>query len=361
MKLSEYLLNLDVADLRAIAGRYACDCNRHSKLDLVQTIHYEMLDSGNYERLFATLDREIFYVMTYLLFQPKAWFSLEELMGKGTLIQKLLDLKGSPKTWIARLVHSGWLFPVSTKFHIQYEIPEDFRPFLQQQFIRAWQRAFDLPDAEPARLTVRDEERSLLHDLKTWLHFVAEKRPPLTKEGVLHKRFQHQLMKKMRVAEQLVEGRPWRVGYGRRFPFYPHRFAFIYDFSYDRGWIREEPGGLDITEAGHAKLTDPSLLFRVQQKDCFHYWLKTYGKPLPTLPFLVHWMNAVLLQQWISTDKLYNAISPWISSYYYDDVPTIFRERIIQMLLHLGLIQIGVHAQSERHYVRKKAGNFFGE
>jgi hypothetical protein len=353
MKLADYLLYRDIQDLSQMASFYECDCNRNSKLELVQTIHHKMHNKNFLEEILNQLETPLIHFYTYILFQQTRSFSIDELVAKGKYICELFNYDVSlPRKWITDCLKRGWLFPTSSKYQVELEIPADFLPYLRKQWIQYWSSKCQLTICKGIDQRLRDEGNSLLVDLYTLLAFVKENPLPITLDGVIHKRHQQMILSKFNITEELVQEKSWRFGYGRRFPNYPNRLALIYDFCYFKQWIQEDKETLFVTEKGEDVLYTKNVASEALQQDMIHFWKKTYKNAIPSLPFLFQFVSEISTEQWIESNQLYRMLQPWLQPYYYDDAETIYRERIVQMLVHLGLMQISFSKEEQLTYLR---------
>jgi len=355
MKLSECLLYRDIQELSQMAAIYECDCNINSKLELVQSIHHRMMSKSIYPALFKELDPNLFNFLLYILFQKKGSFSIDELVAKGKYICDLYSIQASPRTWVAQLLKRGWLFPSSTKYQIQLELAEDLQAFLKKEMIQYLRQQFGLEKEAVIPNSYRDEGQSILHDVRTFLTHVHNDPLPMTIEGVIHKRNQQLLMRKLNVEEELILEKSWRFGYGRRFPSYPNRFALIYDFCFAEQWIEESMDGcLRISLAGEKIIQEQEWDSEAIYQRLILFWIKTYKQPIQSLPFLLQFMAELMKNEWMKINDLFLIVKPWLKKYYYDEVDTLFRERIVQMLLHLGLLQVTLDESNKPTYCRLK-------
>lgn len=353
MKLADYLLYRDIDDLSKMASYYECDCNRNSKLELVQSIHNKMLNKKILKELLDQLDSPLIHFYTYILFQQTRSFSIDELVAKGKYICELFGYDmSSPRKWIAACLKRGWLFPTSSKYQVELEIPADFLPYLRKQWIHYWSSKYQMTFCNQIDKSVRDEGTSLLLDLYTFLDFVKEKPLLITLDGVIHKRYQQMILSKFNITEELVQEKKWRFGYGRRFPNYPNRFALIYDFCFFKQWIKEDQETLFVTKQGEDVLHNQNAANEALHEDMVHFWKKTYKNAIPSLPFLFQFMSEISSEKWIESNQLYRMLQLWLQPYYYDDEQTIFRERIVQMLVHLGIMKLSLSEEDQLTYLR---------
>ena len=53
---------------------------------------------------------------------------------------------------------------------------------------------------------------------------------------------------------------------------------------------------------------------------------------------ILRWIGLLAQKRWISLEKVYQAIQPWITSYYNETKESLY-QKVVKMLLHLGVIQ----------------------
>ncbi|MNJ47986.1 hypothetical protein D3C77_431650 [compost metagenome] len=160
----------------------------------------------------------------------------------------------------------------------------------------------------------------------------------------MYRRNQMQLMEKLHISEPLV-GKGWRFGYGRRFKDYPSRLALLYDYAYHMKLIREEGGLLTLTANGHSYLEqnkqEPMIQF-------VSFWLRLYKGPISNLLSLIYWIERCSTE-WVTASSLFGRMELLIKPFFYDTAESIFEERILRMMLHLGMLRIGEDSARERY------------
>ena len=151
-------------------------------------------------------------------------------------------------------------------------------------------------------------------------------------------------MELFHVSESLV-GKGWRFGYGRHFKDYPSRFSLLYDYAFAEKLIIEEADRLHISSLGIKYLEnhEPTHMIRFAE-----LWLRIYKGPIPNLHSLLYWTLANS-SNWIHLGTLFEQIEPLIKPFYYDTPMSIFEERIVRMLLHLGVLRLGEDELHERY------------
>jgi hypothetical protein len=76
--------------------------------------------------------------------------------------------------------------------------------------------------------------------------------------------------------------------------------------------------------------------------DFYRFWLRLYQSPIYNLQSIVQWINR-LCERWVTIESLCSVITPLIKPYYYDSAEMILKQRVIMMMMHLGLLRIGEH------------------
>lgn len=243
--------------------------------------------------------------------------------------------EASPRETILKFRNRGWLFnghSQQTKY--LFRIPEDIKRRFSDCFAAHIRKQLEYIDT-PA--VYRDETHIIEQDILQFLRFVHQNKIPLTIDGTMYKRTLQQILALFHVQEEPVKSRGWRFGYGRKFKDYPDRFSFIYDYCYYSGLIEEQPQGLRLTSRGIERVRDQK---REDLLDLYKLWLKLYKGPIPNLQPLVQWIH-LICDRWTTVESLHRTLRRMIQSYYYDSTDQILNKRIIQMMMHLGLLQVG--------------------
>ncbi|WP_438445623.1 hypothetical protein [Gorillibacterium sp. sgz5001074] len=340
MNLAEMLCYADIHELSRIARNYDCECSSHSKNDLIQSILSTVNRKDVFESLVTGLESEDIRFLNSLLFDRRETFSLEELVARAsqTLENKNDKPEWNPRELITRFKQRGWLFNgYSQQTKYLFRVPEDLKRRFSETLARYF--AGKLVYAEETPRVYRDEQNMLADDLVAFLKQLEQQDLPLNPEGFLYKRSLQQVLEGLAVREEQVAKTAWRFGYGRRFREYPTRFSYLYDYCYYQGFVEEFETSLRLTEQGALKLVegrkDPGA-------ELYGFWLKLYRGPVPNLLSLVHWIDR-LADRWVTASSLGGVLVPLIKPYYYDTPQSIFEQRLLPMLMHLGLLRIGMH------------------
>ncbi|WP_174704667.1 hypothetical protein [Paenibacillus physcomitrellae] len=272
-----------------------------------------------------------------LLFDKRSRLSLEELLASAGQAKFAEGQKqeGSVRDMIARFRQRGWLFNGSTPdtrylFGVPDDLKSRFRSAIEQQLQEQIETV-----QEPE--VYREEQEQAQEDLYLLLHYVQRHEVPLNAEGVMHKRSQSQLMEKFHVSEPLVSRAGWRFGYGRRFKDYPDRLALLYDYACHRGYLREKSHELVLTDLGNRIVEEEA---KEPLLDLIRFWLRLYKSPIPNLLSLIYWISHGS-ENWCSAASVFSPVQRFIKPYYYDTAESIFQERIVKMMLHLGMMKVG--------------------
>lgn len=345
MNLADMLCYADIQDLGRIARHYACECSLHSKNELIQTILATVNRRDVLERTVGALEDEDRQFLNSLLFDPKDAYSLEELLAKaGNAFPSAPGAKRTeneaatnPRDLIVRFKQRGWLFHgFSNQSKMVYRVPQDLKKRVADVLFNQYQGRLE-PLSEPP-YGYRDEQGLLSHDMLVFLRMLAEGEMPLNLEGFLYKKHLLRVLQNLSVQEEPVGKTAWRFGYGRRFKHYPLRFSFLYDYVYSHGYIEEQPGWLKLTPQGEARLADGTE----EPADAFyHFWLKLYQQAVPNLKMVAYWAIR-LTEEWVTAESLGQVLMGLIKPFYYDSPQSIYTEKVVPMLLHLGLIRIGL-------------------
>ncbi|MDR9853838.1 hypothetical protein RJP21_09510 [Paenibacillus sp. VCA1] len=340
MNLADMLTYADIGQLTTIAEHYECECKRNSKHELIQSILVMLNRREFIEHQVSSSSAKDLRFLNTLLFDGRSSYSLEELqaiIGQSAFDAELQDKHKaeSPREAIARYKRSGWLFngmTQSTRF--LFQMPNDLKDRFRQE-LGAMLRKRVLRAGEPD--VYREEQHLYAEDLLLFLRYVRDQDIELNQESVMYRRQQQQVMDMLHVNEPLVAKGGWRFGYGRSFSSYPSRFALLYDFAYYNEYIAEDVGRLFLTPKG-TEMIDGGMKESMVQM--FRFWLRLYKRAIPNLTSLVYWMSECA-KDWVTVSSLHQAIGWLIKPYYYDSAESILNERIMKMMLHLGLLRIG--------------------
>jgi len=261
------------------------------------------------------------------------------------------ESRWSPRETIVKFAHQGWLFNgYSQQTKYLYQVPADLKRRFGDSLEKAFLKRVRYTGEPPV---YRDEQRLLSEDIGRFLRYLNGRPAELNAEGAMYKRTQQAILDELNVKEELVGKGGWRFGYGRRIKEYPNRFSLLYDYCFYNGLIEETDGSLALTEEGEAhvaqgKQADPGAIYQ--------FWLKLYKNPIHNLQSIVHWIER-LATDWATLDSLADALKPLIKPFYYDTPDSIFRHRIVLMMMHQGLLRIGETPEDGAVVVMTKLGS----
>lgn len=347
MNLADMLSYADINQLTKIAQRYGCVCNEHSKNELIQSILSILGREDVFEEQVGSMTLEELRFLNSILFDKHSLFSLEELIARVQQTKFNLDGQSTgqsaektssvvhPRETISNLRYSGWLFngcTYQTKY--LFQVPNDLRMrligVLRQSF------AVHLKEVDTPSL-YWDEDGKMGEDMLQLLRFVMNRDILLNAEGVMYKKTQQQLLEHFTVQETTVTRGEWRFGYGRRFHDYPSRMSLLYDYAFYQGWLEEGEGCLLCTTKGIERLERGDI---EHATSLYQFWIKLYKNAIPNLLSLVHWIQ-LCTNNWTVLESLERVLLPFIRPFFFDTSQSIFRQRIIMMLVHLGVIRFG--------------------
>ncbi|MFC0214837.1 hypothetical protein ACFFK0_20730 [Paenibacillus chartarius] len=339
MNLADMLSYADIEQLSRIADTYECECNGHSKHELIQSILAKLGRRDIFDARVESLPLEDIRFLNSLLFDSRSSFSLEELVARvqqTRFVRSEKDEGWNPRDMIARFKQHGWLFNgYSQQTKYLFQVPNDLKKRFGDVLSKKFQAQLTYMDAEPA--VYRDEQKLLADDITHFLSFVKGNEVALTDMGSMYKRTIGQVLDRMSVREEPIGKAAFRFGYGRMFKEYPNRFSLIYDYCFYNGLISENAGQLKVTEQGAERADSP---IREDLSAVYRFWLKLYKNPIPNVQSIVQWVER-LSRNWVTVDSLGAVLCPLIRPFYYDTSESIFEQRVVQMMMHLGLLRLG--------------------
>ncbi|NOU97537.1 hypothetical protein GC093_30570 [Paenibacillus sp. LMG 31456] len=341
MNLADMLSYADIHDLGRIATTYNCECNGHSKNELIQSILSTITRREVFEQHVVELSIEDVRFLNSLIFDKRGSFSLEELVARvqQSRFVKEEDDGWNPRDMITRFKQRGWLFNgYSRDTRYLFQVPADLKKRFGDALGKQLQQHLDISD-EPG--VYRDEQKLIIEDIYHFLHFVGQQETVLTAENYMYKRYLLQVLDRLSVKEDLVGKTAWRFGYGRMFKEYPNRFSFIYDYCYFEDLITEHNQVLALSEKGRERVANSQKEDLLQ---VYRFWLRLYKGAIPNLQSIAQWLER-LTKTWATVDSVKTALVPLIRPFYYDNPDSILEQRILQMMMHLGLIRIGQHEE----------------
>jgi hypothetical protein len=345
MNLADMLTFADIGQLTTIASHYQCDCKQNSKHELIQSILVTLNRREFIAQQIRCLSVDDLRFLNAIVFDSRNHFNLEELIAiiRQTSIQVVevnrAKEKGgypSPRDSIARFKKSGWLFNgMSQDTRYLFQVPRDLKERFRKE-LGGYLKSTITFTCEPA--VYREEQGLLSDDLGFFLRYVHQQDEiEMNQEYTLYRKNQQQIMDSFHISEILLSKGGWRFGYGRTYHVYPSRLALIYDYAFHVGYIQELEHRLKLTKLGHEWLErgENESMYQI-----FTFWLRLYKNPIPNLSSLVYWIGQCCTE-WVTLSSLHEALGWLIKPFYYDSSQSIMEQRIIQMMMHLGLIRIG--------------------
>jgi hypothetical protein len=366
MNLSDMLGYADIQQLSRIATVYQCECNGHSKNDLIQSILSTVSRKDVFEAQISSMKLDEMRFLNSLLFESRDSFSLEELVArvqqskfgeleppaeepppqkktKRTSKKKQAEAEApkesGPREMISRFKHQGWLFNgVTGTNRYMFQVPQDLRTRFRDTLRKKFAAELHYTD-EPQ--VYRDEQMLAQDDIYHLLHYIYHNEVQLAADGSMYKRFSGQILEKLAIQEELPSKGEWRFGYGRHFHHYPNRMSLLYDYCSYMKYFADNNLVLALSTIGEERLHNKPVN---EMEQLYKFWLKLYKGPIPNLLALVHWMNS-LAEQWVTVASLRKVLVPFIKPFYYDTADMVLDVRLIGMMVHLGMLRVGEHQE----------------
>jgi hypothetical protein len=335
MRLADWLTYTDIEQLQRLNRYYNCKpASFHSKKDLIYALLERIVHPNHVQTMMEQMPEEELRFLQLVILDPSPAYTMEELVARGRAA--LQGKEGEPRSLIAEAIKKGWLFPGYTQqTRFLYHVPDDTR----QQMIAALIAPYQRKGKEEPPSYIRNEENLLVHDLSLFLRFLEREIVRMTQDGAIYRQQQRQILESFAVREQPLTNKGPRFGFGRKYHLYPDRFSLLYDYAfYYQYFFESEEGELRLTEEGKGKIHNQDEL--QEGKQMYRFWLRLYRRPIPHLPVLVRWIGLLSSNQWFPADTLFPVLQSWIQPFYYETRETLF-QKILQLMLHLGVIQIG--------------------
>ncbi|WP_438351249.1 hypothetical protein ACP8HI_11735 [Paenibacillus sp. FA6] len=344
MNLADMLTFADIGQLTTIASHYQCECKQNSKHELIQSILVTLNRREFIGQQIRCLSVDDLRFLNAILFDDRQFFNLEEFIAiiRQTSFQIVAadssnaQVKNSnPRDTIARFKRSGWIFNgLSQDTKYLFQVPRDLKDRFRKE-LGGYLKSMVTSTGEPA--VYREEQGLISEDLGFFLRYVHQQEIEMNQDSAMYRRNQQQIMDSFHISEPLLSKGGWRFGYGRTFHVYPIRLALIYDYAFHKGYIDELDHRLKLTGIGLKWLEQGESEGMVQ---IVRFWSKLYKRPIPNLSSLVYWIGHCC-SEWVTLTSLHEALGWLIKPFYYDTSQTIMEQRVIQMMMHLGLLRIG--------------------
>ena len=338
LNLNEMLIYADFQHINNIVEHYQCQCDRHSKTDMVQSIIFKLLRKETLNEIIGQAAKEELSFIQLLYLDSRTKYTIEDLLAKAKQSISLHQLDKRPRELVLMALRKGWIFQgVGKKNALIYHVPEDFKSRIIEVIYQKSKENLNYIEQVPF---YRDETDLLLSDLQIFLNFVKNEEVLLTGDGNIYKRQQQLLFRLLHIKEEPLKKQAWRFGYGRRYNEYPDRFSLIYDYAFYYKLIDEDATGeLFLTLNGEKWFTDMNPV--KEKMNLYRFWLRLYKYPISFLPLIVKYIDLMAYKEWVQLEAVERFLLFWLKDYYYETRETIFHERIIKMLHHLGALKVG--------------------
>jgi hypothetical protein len=356
MNLADTLVYADINQLYQLASSWRLECNLHSKHELIQSLHNRLTSTGFCRGVHEKLNWEEKRFLLSLLFEPRKDYSREALLSRARKAFREEIRHNEHERLLTQALENGWLFRMKKAYTVTYTMPDDLRRRWREIFVKEVRDAAYGNNTKPD--VYRDDTYVMAYDTHQLLRYVQTNRVPLSKEGVMYRKQQQKLMELMSVREDLVDGKEWRFGYGRRFRDYPDRLALLYDFAYHEQWLKEREEGLVVTEEGINQALEKEQEREEIAARLVAFWILSYKKAIPTVESLWMFIACTCETEWLEEAKLVYALRNWVRPFYYDSDEEVVHRRLLSMMVHLGILRRGMVAQDSFVYTITNWGKF---
>ncbi|MGD8189225.1 hypothetical protein ACQCN2_04405 [Brevibacillus ginsengisoli] len=356
MNLAEIMVYTDIKVLHQIAQHYGLTCDVHSKNELITTLLMNVKQRDTIVQEVEQLTPSESHFLLLLFFDKRSQYSLEDLLAKGGIAVETVDVerKEGVRKLIASALKRGWIFPAKGGATGQFQVPNDLREPYVQALLDSWKLKSPLGSRQAETvLAYRDEGVAACDDLLQILRFIGNEPIPLTAEGGMYRRFQVQLLKFLTIQEEPLAPQKWRFGYGLHFDLYPERFSLLYDYCYYQRWIHETSSQVEITEHGFEQLK--KSYNQQTYHDLINFWMRLYKRAIPNMPMIVQVIPFMSKGKWIAQEEIEQTLLKWVKPFYYDDPISILTNRVLKMMVHLGLLKVGESATGDWLYASTDA------
>lgn len=356
MNLAEIMVYTDIRQLHQIAQHYGLTCDVHSKNELITTLLMNVKQKDTIVQEVEQLTPNETHFLLLLFFDKRSHYSMEDLLAKGGIATELVDeqRKEGVRKLIASALKRGWIFPAKGSATGQFQVPNDLREPYVQALLNNWKQSrHQESQLTETVLAYRDEGVAACDDLLQILRFMESEPIPLTAEGGMYRRYQLQLFKFLTIHEEPLTPQKWRFGYGLHFDLYPDRFSLLYDYCYYQRWIRESTSHVEITERGVEQILKPQS--EQTYYDLIRFWMRLYKRAIPNLPMLVQLIPFMSKGRWIAQAEIEQTLLQWVKPFYYDDSTNVLTNRVLKMMVHLGLLKVGESASGDWLYASTDA------
>lgn len=335
MRMADWLTYTDIEQLRQLNRYYGCECDHHSKKDLICSLLRHVSKKSHLQKMTEELTPAGYRFLQLIMLDPSLSYTMEELLAKGRAA--LQGESGEPRTFVVDFLKRGWLFPgYSHRTQYLYHIPSDTR----EQMVELLAAPYKQGGLTQSPSFYRDEDGQLVSDLYHFLDFLRREIVFITGDGAIHRNQQKQLFKTFYINEEPLTGKEPRFGFGRRYHLYPDRFSLLYDYAFYKEYLVEGDGVISLSESLSGKITHND---GQEGREMYRFWLRLYRKPIPHLPLIIRWIGLLLHSNCLRLEQVYQVVEPWLAPFYYETKTSLF-QRVIQMLVHVGILRMGIEA-----------------
>ena len=335
MKLSETLTYTDISQLHRLAREWNCECNIHSKNELIQSLFHHLTNKYQIHQEFLELSSGDKMFLFNLMFEKPREYTKDSIYAKARQACLKEEEARSYRGMLERALEKGWLFRVSIRQDEKFILPDEVRKQWRSLLLHGIQ---GMRKEEIEGGTIYDGSHHMAQDVEILSNNLKNNHVPFAKNGAMYRKHIMNLIHLFNVPEELPT-ESWRFGYGRRFREYPDRFALIYDFAYHRGWITEDDmmGNVILTEQGYQFLEE-GINYEQLTKDLFSFWLLSYRRAIPNVENLTRFISLLCQKQWVQERVLVEQLLPFTSGFYYDTPEEVRKKRIITMLNYFDFL-----------------------
>lgn len=335
MNLSETLTYTDISQLHRLARQLNCECNIHSKNELIQSLFHHLTNKYQIHQEFLELSSGDKMFLFNLMFEKRREYTKDAIYAKARQAWMKNDATGSYRGMLEQALEKGWLFRVKMGQEEKFILPDEVRKQWRSLLFDGFQ---GIRKEEIEGGTMYDGTHHMAQDLESLFRYLENNHVPFAKNGAMYRKHLMNLVHLFHVTEELP-AENWRFGYGRRFREYPDRFALIYDFAYHKEWIKEDSiiGNVILTQQGH-QFIEEGIKYEQLTKDLFSFWLLSYRRAIPNIENLTRSISFLCKNTWVQEKVLVEQLLPFTSGFYYDLPEDVLNKRVITMLNYFGFL-----------------------
>ena len=335
MNLSETLTYTDIRQLHYLAKVWNCECNIHSKNELIQSLFHHLTNKYQIHQEFLELSPPEKRFLFNLVYENPKEYLKDAVYAKARQAYKEDGESGKHRKMLERALEKGWLFRISMGQDEKFILPDEVRKQWCSLFLPQVQA---IGEEEITVGTLYNGTHHMANDLITLLSYFMENRVQIAKNGSMYRKYVSKILELCHVQEELPTDE-WRFGYGRRFREYPDRFSLLYDYAFHRQWIEEDGvyGVIYLTDQGRQRL-EQGIILEELTKNLLSYWKLTYRKAIPNIENIYRFISLLCKDQWIEEKGLLQNLLPFTSPFFYDRSEDVIRKRILNMMTYFGVL-----------------------